>query len=196
MRAMLLPCSTTLTHGAADTPGAALTSLAERPISRSSDVAPARRSSIPALTDDASEPCRAALPPVAAIRVAAAQEAGAGLAAVRSDEPIPRAAQTCQARPLHGRADRADHGPRGPPGPPAGIIRLLTQIQDTLGEHQDAVVAAGEIEPCSRQTSARLGVRPGRPAACSHPSTSKAHATRDLFSRSGTSWTARNRVAG
>ena len=27
-----------------------------------------------------------------------------------------------------------------------GFIRLLTQIQDTLGEHQDAVVAAGEIE--------------------------------------------------
>ena len=26
------------------------------------------------------------------------------------------------------------------------FIRLLTQIQDTLGEHHDAVVAAGEIE--------------------------------------------------
>ena len=32
-----------------------------------------------------------------------------------------------------------------------GFIRLLTQVQDTLGEHQDAVVAADEIEHAARR---------------------------------------------
>ena len=39
--------------------------------------------------------------------------------------------------PIMGR--RADRAARR-------FIRLLTEVQDTLGEHQDAVVAAGEIE--------------------------------------------------
>ncbi len=28
----------------------------------------------------------------------------------------------------------------------AGFVRLLTRVQDTLGEHQDGVVAAAELE--------------------------------------------------
>ena len=94
----------------------------------------------------ASEPCRVALPAVAAAAWRRLKKAGAR--PLRPSDPdaefhelrklAKRARYTAELiAPIMGRrAARA-----------AGrFIRLLTQVQDTLGEHQDAVVAAGEIE--------------------------------------------------
>ena len=99
----------------------------------------------PALSDAASEPCRSALPAVAAAAWRRLKKQGRGL---RPSDP------DAEFHELRKRAKRARYtaeliapimGRRAARA--AGrFIRLLTQIQDTLGEHQDAVVAADEIE--------------------------------------------------
>jgi CHAD domain-containing protein len=99
----------------------------------------------PALSDAASEPCRVALPEVAASSWRRLKKEGRALQPSDADEPFhdlrkhaKRARYTAELiAPIMGR--RAAHA--------AGrFIRLLTEIQDTLGEHHDAVVSAGEIE--------------------------------------------------
>jgi CHAD domain-containing protein len=99
----------------------------------------------PALADAASEPCRSALPAVATAAWRRLKKLGRGLKSSDPDAEFhelrkraKRVRYTAELiAPIMGqRANRAA----------AGFIRLLTQIQDTLGEHQDAVVAAGEIE--------------------------------------------------
>jgi len=99
----------------------------------------------PVLSDLASEPCRLALPKVAAASWHRLKKEGRGLQPADADEPFhelrkraKRARYTAELiAPIMGRrASRAANR----------FIRLLTQIQDTLGEHHDAVVAAGEIE--------------------------------------------------
>ena len=99
----------------------------------------------PALADAASEPCCSALPAVAASAWRRLKKLGRGLESSDPDADFhelrkraKRVRYTAELiAPIMGRrAARAA----------AGFIRLLTQIQDTLGEHQDAVVAAGEIE--------------------------------------------------
>ena len=64
----------------------------------------------PALADAASEPCRSALPAVAAAAWRRLKKQGRGLRSSDPDAEFPRVAQACQACPLHGRADRPDHG--------------------------------------------------------------------------------------
>jgi CHAD domain-containing protein len=99
----------------------------------------------PALSDAASEPCRSALPTVAAAAWRRLKKLGRGL---RSSDPdaefhelrkrAKRARYTAELiAPIMGRRAARAAG---------DFIRLLTQIQDTLGEHQDAVVAARELE--------------------------------------------------
>jgi CHAD domain-containing protein len=99
----------------------------------------------PALSDAASEPCRSALPTVAAAAWRRLKKLGRGL---RSSDPdaefhelrkrAKRVRYTAELiAPIMGRRAARAAG---------SFIRLLTQIQDTLGEHQDAVVAAAEIE--------------------------------------------------
>lgn len=99
----------------------------------------------PVLTESASEPCRSALPELAATSWRRLKKQGRAL---RSSDPdaefhemrkrAKRARYTAELfAPIMGR--RAARGARD-------FIRLLTQVQDTLGEHQDAVVAVAEIE--------------------------------------------------
>jgi len=99
----------------------------------------------PALLDAACESCRVALPPAAATAWRRLKKAARGL---RPSDPVERfhelrkrakrARYTTElvAPVLHRRAARA-----------AGrFIRLTTQIQDTLGEHHDALDASQEIQ--------------------------------------------------
>ncbi len=99
----------------------------------------------PVLSESASERCRLALPQAAAL---AWRRLKKHARALRSSDPdaefhelrkrAKRARYTAELiAPIMGRrsARAAD-----------GFIRLLTQVQDTLGEHQDAVVAVGEID--------------------------------------------------
>ncbi len=99
----------------------------------------------PPLADTASEPCRAAVPAVAAAAWRQLKKQGRGL---RSSDPdaefhelrkrAKRVRYTAELiAPIMGRRAARAAG---------SFVRLLTQIQDILGEHQDAVVAAGEIE--------------------------------------------------
>ena len=99
----------------------------------------------PALADAASEPCRSALPAVAADAWRRLKKLGRGLTTSDPDAEFhelrkraKRVRYTAELiAPIMGRRAARAAG---------GFIRLLTQIQNTLGEHQDAVVAAGEIE--------------------------------------------------
>jgi CHAD domain-containing protein len=99
----------------------------------------------PVLTESASERCRSALPQVAATAWRRLKKQGRAL---RSSDPdaefhelrkrAKRTRYTAELiAPIMGRRVARAAG---------GFIRLLTQVQDTLGEHQDAVVAAAEIE--------------------------------------------------
>jgi CHAD domain-containing protein len=99
----------------------------------------------PPLADTASEPCRSALPAVAASVWRRLKKQGRALSSSDPDAEFhelrkraKRVRYTAELiAPIMGRRATRAAG---------GFIRLLTQIQDTLGEHQDAVVAAGEIE--------------------------------------------------
>lgn len=99
----------------------------------------------PILCDSASEPCGSALPDVAdaawrrlkkQARSLRPSDADAEFHELRKRAKRARYTSELTAPIMGRRAARAA----------GGFIRLLTQIQDTLGEHQDAVVAAGEIE--------------------------------------------------
>jgi len=101
----------------------------------------------PRLKDEAWEPCRRVLPPLAA---AAWRRARKGAQGLRPADP------DAEFHELRKRAKRARYvaeliapiiGHREDPSANR-FIRLITQVQDTLGEHQDAVVAAAEIERC------------------------------------------------
>ena len=99
----------------------------------------------PALKDDAWEPCRTALPPLAE---AAWRRLRNGARDLEPDSPdadfhevrksAKRARYTAEliAPALGRRAERRAKR----------FIRLTTQVQDVLGEHQDAIVATAEIE--------------------------------------------------
>jgi CHAD domain-containing protein len=99
----------------------------------------------PALTDGASEPCRSVLPAVAADAWRRLKKQARALRPSDPDEEFhelrkraKRARYTAELiAPIMGRRAARAAG---------GFIRVLTQIQDTLGEHQDAVIAALEIE--------------------------------------------------
>jgi CHAD domain-containing protein len=99
----------------------------------------------PPLKDDAWEPCRSALPPLA---VEAWKRLKKDARALRASDPdaafhevrklAKRARYTAEliAPALGDSAQKASQR----------FIRLATQVQDTLGEHQDAIVAITEIE--------------------------------------------------
>lgn len=99
----------------------------------------------PLLLDAAREPCRTALPPLA---IAAWRKLKKGARDLRPSDPdekfhevrkrAKRARYTAEliAPVLHRRFNRSL----------ARFIRLTTQVQNTLGEHQDAIVASQAIE--------------------------------------------------
>jgi CHAD domain-containing protein len=99
----------------------------------------------PVLLDAAWEPCRTALPPLA---IAAWRKLKMGARELRPSDPdekfhevrkrAKRARYTAEliAPVLHRRSKRSL----------ARFIRLTTQVQNTLGEHQDAVIASQAIE--------------------------------------------------
>ncbi len=99
----------------------------------------------PQLKDEAWEPCRRILPALAA---AAWRRVRKGAQNLRLSDP------DAEFHELRKRAKRARYIAEliapiitGRKDPSANrFIRLITQVQDTLGEHQDAVVAAAEIE--------------------------------------------------
>ena len=101
----------------------------------------------PQLKDEAWEPCRRVLPPLAA---AAWRRVRKGAQSLRPSDP------DAEFHELRKRAKRARYiaeliAPivtRRKDPSANRFIRLMTQVQDTLGEHQDAVVAAAEIERC------------------------------------------------
>ena len=133
----------------------------------------------PALADAAAEPCRVSLPAVAAAVWRRLKKEGRSLRPSDPDDAFhelrklaKRARYTAELiAPIMGRrAARA-----------AGrFIRLLTQVQDMLGEHQDAVVAADEIERV-------LATHAHEPAfvqaanALLQAERGKAHAAREVF---------------
>jgi CHAD domain-containing protein len=99
----------------------------------------------PTLEDDAWEPCRKALPPLAAAAWQKLKKGGRDLEAASPD------ADFHQVRKLAKRARYAAELI----APALGsrtlkqakrFIRLTTQLQDILGEHQDAIVAATELQ--------------------------------------------------
>jgi CHAD domain-containing protein len=104
-----------------------------------------RAGSHPALTDAAWEPCRTALPPVA---LAAWRRLKKAARSLRADDPVE------EFHELRKRAQRARYTAEliapvlGPHIARSArrFIRLTTQVQATLGEHQDAVVSGEEIE--------------------------------------------------
>jgi CHAD domain-containing protein len=133
----------------------------------------------PALSDAASEPCRSALPTVAVAAWRRLKKLGRGLRSSDADAEFhelrkraKRVRYTAELiAPIMGRrAARAA----------SGFIRLLTQVQDTLGEHQDAVVAAGEIERSLAEHAHDLEFVRGANSllASQHE---KAHAARESF---------------
>jgi CHAD domain-containing protein len=99
----------------------------------------------PALTDAAWEPCRTALPQVA---LAAWRRLKKGAHSLRSNDPVE------EFHELRKRAKRARYTAEliapvlgHQVARAAGrFIRLTTQVQAALGEHQDAVVSSEEIE--------------------------------------------------
>jgi CHAD domain-containing protein len=101
----------------------------------------------PQLTDEACEPCRSVLPALAG---AAWRRFKKGARAVRLSDP------DSEFHELRKRAKRARYIAEliapiiGSAKDPSAnrFIRLIIQVQDTLGEHQDAVVASAEIERC------------------------------------------------
>ena len=133
----------------------------------------------PALSDAASEPCRSALPTVAVAAWRRLKKLGRGLRSSDADAEFhelrkraKRVRYTAELiAPIMGRrAARAA----------SGFIRLLTQVQDTLGEHQDAVVAAGEIERSLAEHAHDLEfVRAAKSLLASQHD--KAHAARQSF---------------
>jgi CHAD domain-containing protein len=133
----------------------------------------------PALSDAASEPCRSALPTVAVAAWRRLKKLGRGLRSSDADAEFhelrkraKRVRYTAELiAPIMGRrAARAA----------SGFIRLLTQVQDTLGEHQDAVVAAGEIERSLAEHAHDLEfVRAAKSLLTSQHD--KAHAARQSF---------------
>jgi len=98
----------------------------------------------PALLDAASVPCRVSLPPAAGVAWRRLKKAARGLC---PSDPVERFHE------LRKRAKRARYTTelvapvlRRRAARAAGrFIRLTTQIQDTLGEHHDAIDAIGEI---------------------------------------------------
>lgn len=107
----------------------------------------------PQLRDEASEPCRNVLPALAAAAWRRFKKAA------RSVEPSDPDAEFHE---LRKRAKRARYTAEliapiiGSAKDPSAsrFIRQITQVQDTLGEHQDAVVASAEIERCIAENSA------------------------------------------
>jgi CHAD domain-containing protein len=104
-----------------------------------------RAAARPVLLESAAERCRAALPEVADV---AWRRLKKQARALRPSDPdaefhelrkrAKRARYTAELiAPIMGRRTARVAG---------NFIRLLTQVQDTLGEHQDAVIAAQEIE--------------------------------------------------
>jgi CHAD domain-containing protein len=104
-----------------------------------------RAAARPVLLESAVERCRAALPEAAAV---AWRRLKKQARALRPSDP------DAEFHELRKRAKRARHTAeliapimgRRTARAAGTFIRLLTQVQDTLGEHQDAVVAAEEIE--------------------------------------------------
>jgi CHAD domain-containing protein len=98
----------------------------------------------PSLTDDAWEPCRQALPPLAEAAWRRLRNGGRDLESTSPDADF---------HELRKRAKRARYTAeliapalgRRALGQAQRFIRLTTEIQDVLGEHQDAIIAETEI---------------------------------------------------
>jgi CHAD domain-containing protein len=99
----------------------------------------------PALADAAREPCRMALPPVAAAAWRRLKKGGRALRPSDPEEEFHELRKRAKAArytaeliaPVLGRSAARGVG---------RFIRLTTQVQGTLGEHQDAIVSGREIE--------------------------------------------------
>jgi CHAD domain-containing protein len=99
----------------------------------------------PPLTDAAAEPCRTALPPAARGAWQRLKKGGRSLRPADPDQEFHKLRKT--AKRARYTAELVAPLIRG--GAAKGsdrFIRLVTEVQDVLGEHQDAVVAAHEIE--------------------------------------------------
>lgn len=117
----------------------------------------------PQLKPEASEPCRIVLPGLAA---SAWRRFKKGARKLRHSDPDPefhelrkrakRARYIAEfVAPIIGRAEESSA---------SRFIQRIVQVQDTLGEHQDAVVASGEIERClaENEGDARFAQAGGR----------------------------------
>jgi CHAD domain-containing protein len=99
----------------------------------------------PALTEAASEPCGAALPPAAAGAWRRLKKGGRGLRRSDPDEEFHKL-RKCAKRARYTAELIAPVMGRTTANAAARYVKLVTDIQNALGEHQDAVVAAQEIE--------------------------------------------------
>ena len=99
----------------------------------------------PTLKDDAWEPCRRALPPLAAATWRQLKKVGREPRAGQSGRGLSPGPQTRQARRYAAELIAPALGSRTVKQAQR-FIRLTTQLQDILGEHQDAIVAATELQ--------------------------------------------------
>jgi CHAD domain-containing protein len=133
----------------------------------------------PPLTEAAAEPCRRALPPAARGAWRRLKKEGRSLRQADPDQEFhnlrkeaKRARYTAEliAPLIGGRATKRS----------VRFIRLVTEVQDVLGEHQDAVVAVHEIELGLAEYADHPGFVPAAQALLEWEH-DKAQAARDAF---------------
>ncbi len=98
----------------------------------------------PVLQPEAAGPCRSALPPLAASAWKAARRRGRALDPHDPDEDFHEARKRAK-RARYAAETVADALDPGPAEDARRFARLANEVQDVLGEHQDAVVAAREV---------------------------------------------------
>jgi len=99
----------------------------------------------PALKDDAWEPCRKALPPLAAAAWQKLKKCGRDLDAASPDADFHQVRKLAKRARYTAELIAPALGSRTAKDAKR-FIRLTTQLQDILGEHQDAIVAATELQ--------------------------------------------------
>lgn len=99
----------------------------------------------PALEDEAWEPCRSALPPLVAATWSKLKTRGRALADTAPDEEFHEVRKRAK-RARYAAEAVADALDDDASEDAKHFAKLATRVQDVLGEHQDAVIAAREIE--------------------------------------------------
>jgi CHAD domain-containing protein len=104
----------------------------------------AEAAAAPVLQPEAAGPCRSALPPLVASAWKAVKKRGRALGPRDPDEDFHEVRKRAK-RARHAAECVADALDPGPAEDARRFARLANEVQDVLGEHQDAIVAAREV---------------------------------------------------